>query len=79
MNKSRRKKLAAARQLVDQARAILEEVRDEEQEAFDNLPESIQASEKGQAMDETVSAIQDLADELENIDFDQFELGDTLP
>lgn len=51
MNKQRRKKLEKAFNLIDQAKDILEEVKDEEQEAHDNLPESFQYGEKGEEME----------------------------
>ena len=47
MNKQRRKKVEG---VFDQLQAMimeLEEIRDEEQDAFDNLPEGIQESERG--------------------------------
>lgn len=52
--------------------AELEYIRDEEQEAFDNLPESLQYSEKGETMEEYVddidSAISDLDSLIESIE-----------
>lgn len=39
-------------ELISQAKDILEEVKDEEQEAFDNLPESFQYGERGDQMQE---------------------------
>lgn len=50
MNKQRRKKLEEALNLIDQAKDILEEVKDEEQDAFDNLPENFQNGERGEEM-----------------------------
>lgn len=51
MNKQRRKRLEEAFDLIGQAQSILEEVKDEEQEAHDNLLESIQYGEKGEEME----------------------------
>lgn len=51
MNKQRRKRLEDAFELVNRAKEILDAVRDEEQEAFDNLPESFQNGERGQEME----------------------------
>ena len=39
MNKERRKRISEAVELIGQALDILEEVKDEEQESYDNLPE----------------------------------------
>lgn len=51
MNKARRKDIARAIELMEQAYGILETVVGEEQEAFDNLPESLQSSERGETME----------------------------
>jgi hypothetical protein len=48
MNQQRRDKIA-------QAVLLLQEARDEEQDAFDNLPEGLQSGERGQAMEASVS------------------------
>jgi hypothetical protein len=48
MNESRRKRLRVAHELIT-------EVREEEQEAFDNSPEGLQGSARGQAMEEAIS------------------------
>ena len=57
-------------------RTMVEEIRDEEQEKFDNLSEGLQASEKGQTLEATVSALDealtaiDPIDEIEDFEFD---------
>lgn len=65
MNKVRRKEIARAIELMDQAREILESVRDEEQEAFDNMPESIQTSERGEIMEDYIYTLEDALSNLE--------------
>lgn len=65
MNRARRKELARVIDLVEQARDILEMVRDEEQEAFDNLPESFQYSERGETMEGYISTMEELLDALD--------------
>lgn len=57
MNKQRRNKLGKAFDLVAQAKDILEEVKDEEQEAHDNLPENFQYGEKGEEMEGYIEMI----------------------
>lgn len=57
MNKQRRKELAKASELISQAQGIIESVKDEEQDAHDNLPESIQYGEKGQQMEEYIDTL----------------------
>ena len=49
MNKIRRKQLQEASELIAKAQGIIENVKDEEQEAHDNLPESISVRRKGTA------------------------------
>ncbi|UUV43250.1 hypothetical protein RCCWILLIS_78 [Rhodobacter phage RcCWillis] len=43
----------------------LESVRDEEQEAFDNMPESLQSSDRGQASEAALEALQEAYDAIE--------------
>lgn len=65
MNKIRRKEIARAIELMEQAREILESVRDEEQEAYDNMPESLQGSERGEAMDGYIWTIEEVMESLD--------------
>lgn len=76
MNKERRAKLSKLQErmqeLIEQANQLREDidaVRDEEQEYFDNMPESLQNGEKGEkaqaaidAMDEAVGYLDELTD-----------------
>lgn len=55
MNNDRR---ARIRKLIEQLEGInteLEEIQAEEQDAFDNMPEGFQDSERGQSMQESIS------------------------
>ena len=71
MNKQRRNKIAEAIDLIEQAREILEAVQKEEQEALDNMPESIQNSERGETMAEYISTIEDFI--AEHLDTDSLQ------
>lgn len=71
MNKQRRKQIAAAIELIEQAQAILEEVTAEEQEAYDNLPEGIQLSERGELMEEYIYALESFQDALDTGDLQE--------
>lgn len=62
MNRARRKELERAVELLQQAQEIVASVRDDEQEAYDNLPESIQYSERGEQMSEYVDTLDNAAD-----------------
>ncbi|MFB9047791.1 hypothetical protein ACFFV8_03575 [Sphingobium indicum] len=57
MNRERRKQIAAARELIDKGKALLDEARDmletikdDEQAARENLPPSLEDSERAQAI-----------------------------
>jgi hypothetical protein len=60
MNKARRKMIEDAMALVESAKSMLEEARDEEQEYFDNMPESLQSSEKGENAESAIACLDDV-------------------
>lgn len=64
MNKVRRKQVKEASELISKALEILEEVFDGEQEAYDNLPDNIRESEKGEQMSDGIDAIEDVISSL---------------
>ena len=72
MNTARRKQLKQAAELLSQAQAIIESVRDDEQYEYHNMPESLQYSERGERMYENVAALdtmlEDIAGLFDNID-----------
>lgn len=75
MNKQRREKIEEARKLIEEAtskyndaKGILEECRDEEQDAYDNLPQSLQSSERGETMEQNVEYLEEAISALENIE-----------
>lgn len=61
MNAERRKKLS-------DVQLVLSSILEDEQNAFDNLPENMQEGEKAQAMEETLNYLQEAVDALDNID-----------
>ena len=68
MNKERREKLQEAMVLVGDAKAIIEEVHEQEEEAFESLPENLQSSVNGDVMQEAVNALDDAIAACEEID-----------
>jgi len=68
MNKERRKLIAKAEELIGEARALLEQARDEEGDYCDNMPEGIANGEKGDAAREGLDKLCAACDDLENID-----------
>ena len=65
MNKSRRATLTMIANAMEELKSRLETVRDEEQDAFDNMPESLQESERGEAMQEAIDNMEYAMDSLE--------------
>lgn len=75
MNNARRKEIARAVALLNEAQTIIATCAEEEQEAYDNMPESLQESERGQqsyvaadTMASTADNIQSCVDDLENME-----------
>ena len=67
MNKARRKQLEKVVEVLTAQMEELEAIKDEEQEAFDNLPESIQYGERGETMEENVDELDSIITDLENV------------
>lgn len=66
MNKDRRDRIAKIKEALEDLRGQIEDLQLEEREAFDNMPESLQQSERGQASEAAADALQsayDAADE----------------
>lgn len=67
MNKERRSKLGSVIDTISDAISELEEIRDEEQDALDALPESLQYSTKGETMQEYIDDIESVLDDITNV------------
>ena len=65
MNKQDRKELERALELIEESKLIVENIRDTEQEKFDNLSEGLQQTERGQKFEETASSLEDVISQLE--------------
>lgn len=65
MNNERRKELERAFKLTEEALAIVQDMKDREQEAIDALEEKFPGSEKVEKMGETLSALEEADDALE--------------
>lgn len=68
MNKERRKSIKEAICLIEQDAKMLEDIRDEEEEAMENLPDGIRYGEKGEQMQEYIDLINEAIESLENTD-----------
>ena len=65
MNNERRKTLSQAIALLEQANKLISRVLDEEQDAFDNMPEGLQMSERGEQIEENIDTLSNITDELD--------------
>ncbi|KAK9680648.1 hypothetical protein QE152_g38908 [Popillia japonica] len=61
----RRKRLKEAIELIERATAVVEEIKDEEQEALENLPENLQESERADNMQECIDLLEEIQGDLE--------------
>ncbi|WP_417842001.1 hypothetical protein [Terasakiella sp.] len=80
MNNQRRKEIneiiaevAALAEKIEELKERVEHIKGEEQEAFDNLPESLQQGERGQTMEEAIDALDNAYGELDTIDLEDTE------
>ena len=64
MNEGRRKRLGDAVKAISEAQSIVDQVKDDEQEAFDNLPENIQSGDKGTTMEQTIETLEEISSNL---------------
>ena len=77
MNRIRRKSLKAILGQMDELSTVLETVKEalqdvlnEEQEAYDNLPEGLQEADRGQQMQEYIEALEGVVDSLGDLDIE---------
>ena len=68
MNDDRRKRIDEAMEHISAARELLDTVIAEEQEAFDNLPQGLQGSERGQKLEETADSLYSIHSDLEDME-----------
>lgn len=59
MNKVRRKQLQEVYNWIRTVREDLSDILSEEQQAFDNMPENLQETERGQESDEIIDCLDD--------------------
>lgn len=68
MNNDRRTRITEAMEHLSLARETLEAVRDEEQEAYENLAESLQEGERGQKMEDALDTLDTVVSDLEDME-----------
>lgn len=85
MNNDRRKQLkSVAKRLgtiadaLEEQQILLEQIYDDESEAFDNMPESLQQSDRGIEMEEGIGTLEEQKDDLANMADDLHEIISAL-
>lgn len=72
MNAERRKRLEGVKNKLDELISEVEDITQEEQAAFDNMPEGLQDSERGEKSQECIDNLENLSADIstasENID-----------
>ena len=58
MNKQRRKIISVCTLQIEQIKSTLEDVKMDEEFAFDNMPENLQGSERGEEMEEAIDCLE---------------------
>lgn len=66
MNEQRRKEIAKIQDQLAACRCDLENLRDEEQEYFDNMPENMQSGDKGQQAESAITELDDAVNSIES-------------
>lgn len=67
MNNDRRKEISKALSIAEELKSTLENLRDEEQEYYDNMPESLQGSDKGEAASEAVTNLENAISSMDEV------------
>ena len=67
MNKERRKAIQQALDQLADIRSSVEEINTEEQDAFDNLPESFQDSERGETIQEAIELLETATGDIDEV------------
>lgn len=67
MNANRRKRLNNIAMDLRETVGIINDIGGEEQEAFDNMPEQLQVSERGERMEEIIDELEDISNSLDDI------------
>lgn len=66
MNKERRALLRKAADMVYEAKVMVARANDDEENAYDNLPDGIRDSDRGDTMQETIDQLDSIIEELDN-------------
>ncbi|WP_367846420.1 hypothetical protein [Rhodoferax sp. WC2427] len=67
MNSDRRKRLSLLAERLTDVRSFLEDLRNEEEVALENMPESLQQGDRAQAMAERVGELDEALNQLDDV------------
>jgi hypothetical protein len=70
MNDARRKQIEEVLGRISEARADLETLKDEEQDYYDNMPESFQNGQNGEKAQAAIDALDEAINKLEDVESD---------
>lgn len=65
MNAKRRKVIDKLSAQIEEIKMAIDSLRDDEQEALDNLPDSLQETERGEKMESAIEALDYASDDLQ--------------
>jgi hypothetical protein len=68
MNAERRKKLSTAWDKIAEGLALIEEVKSDEEDYYENMPESFKEGDKGQKAQDAISELESAIDTLEQLE-----------
>lgn len=68
MNKERKRELLDVTDILDDAVTSIQDVIDEEQESFDNLPPGLQDSKRGTKMEDAIVFMEGLVSDIEAVE-----------
>ena len=67
MNKDRRNQIKKVISMLQNAKEILNSICDEEQDAYDNMPENLQGSMRASDMEDAISEMSDALDAIDDV------------
>lgn len=70
MNRDRRERLLDAASQLTEAIDTIRDVQEEEQEAFDNMPEGFQSGSRGEKMQIAIDKMDEFISQIESVQFD---------
>ena len=68
MNKERRKKIRDVLREIESLKDVIEKVRDEEMDSYDNLPDGFKCGEKGEEMEEHIDNLDEAIYSIINVE-----------